>query len=230
MALVLPHMCERYVLPDQLATEREFMPGQCWWRFTPSFNVAPPQYVPAIRVHSGKTEGVMMRWGLIPAVAEGKESDHDPPWVGIELAERSEPYRGPWLNSQRCILPVAGFYVWQMSPEKFRRPFYVRLKDRTVFGLAALWDRSVGDEDDVIESAAIITLPANALLGSLDNAEKRMPAILRRKDYSAWLSGTPVRARGALAPYPAEWMEAHAVSPRVNSVKHNDASLIQPVA
>jgi putative SOS response-associated peptidase YedK len=223
-------MCERYVLPDQLATEREFMPGQCWWRFNPSFNVAPPQYVPAIRMHSGKTEGVMMRWGLIPAAAEGKESDGDPPWVGIELAERGEAYRGPWLNSQRCILPVAGFYVWQMTAEKFRRPFYVRLLDRAVFGLAALWDRSVGDEDDVIESCAIITLPANPLLAGVDNAEKRMPAILRRKDYGTWLSGTPVRARGVLSAYPAEWMEAHAVSPRVNSVKHNDASLIQPIA
>jgi putative SOS response-associated peptidase YedK len=223
-------MCERYVLPDQLATEREFMPAQCWWRFNPSFNVAPPQYVPAIRMHSGKTEGVMMRWGLIPAVAEGKESESDPPWVGLELAERSEPYRGPWLNSQRCILPVAGFYVWQMTGEKFRRPFYVRLLDRAVFGLAALWDRSVGDEDDVFESCAIVTLPANPLLADIDNSEKRMPAILRRKDYGTWLSGTPVRARSVLAPYPAEWMDAHAVSPRVNSVKHNDASLIQPVA
>jgi len=206
------------------------MPAQSWWRFNSSFNVAPPQYVPAIRMHSGKTEGVMMRWGLIPAVAEGKESDNDPPWIGIELAERSEPYRGPWLNSQRCILPVAGFYVWQRTPEKVRRPFYVKLADRAVFGLAALWDRSVADEDDVIESCAIVTLPANSLLAEIDNVEKRMPAILRRKDYGAWLSGTPVRARSVLAPYPAEWMEAHAVSPRVNSVKHNDASLIQPVA
>ncbi len=223
-------MCERYVLPDQLATEREFMPAQCWWRFTPSFNVVPPQYVPAIRMHSGASEGVMMRWSLVPAIAEGKESDTDPAWVGIELAERSEPYRGPWLNSQRCIIPVAGFYVWQMTPEKFRRPFYVRLCDRTVFGLAALWDRSVGDDDDVIESCTILTLPANTLLAGIDNAEKRMPAILRRKDYGTWLSGTPVRARSVLAPYPAEWMEAYAVSPRVNSVKHNDASLIQPVA
>jgi putative SOS response-associated peptidase YedK len=223
-------MCERYVLPEQAATEREFLPAQSWWRFNPSFNVAPPQYVPAIRMHSGKTEGVMMRWGLIPAIAEGKESDSDPPWVGIELAERGEPYRGPWLNSQRCILPVAGFYVWQMTEEKFRRPFYVRLLDRAVFGLAALWDRSVGDDDDVIESCTIVTLPANPLMEQIDNAEKRMPAILRRKDYGPWLSGTPVRARGVLAAYPAEWMEAHAVSPRVNSVKHNDASLIQPVA
>jgi putative SOS response-associated peptidase YedK len=223
-------MVERYVLPEQIATEREFMPAQSWWRFNPSFNVAPAQYVPAIRMHSGKTEGVMMRWGLIPALAEGKESDSDPPWVGLELAERSEPYRGPWLNSQRCILPVAGFYVWQMTAEKFRRPFYVRLLDRVVFGVAALWDRSVGDEDDVIESCTIVTLPANALMEQIDNAEKRMPAILRRKDYGTWLSGTPVRARTVMAPYPAEWMEAHAVSPRVNSVKHNDASLIQPVA
>jgi len=42
------------------------------------------------------------------------------------------------------------------------------------------------------------------------------------------------RATGAglavLGPYAAEWMEAHAVSPRINSLKHNDAALIQRVS
>lgn len=223
-------MVERYVLPDQATTEREFMPAQCWWRFTASFNVSFQQYVPAIRMHGGKAEGVMMRWGLIPAAAEGQPSDNDAPCVGIDLIERGQDYRGPWLNSQRCILPAAGFYVWQLTPEKFKRPFFIRLVDRSVFGIAAVWDRSVGDDDDVIESCAIVTLPANSLVAGIDNGERRMPAILRRKHCNTWLTATPPLARGVLAPYPAEWMEAHAVSPRINSLKHNDAALIQPVS
>lgn len=223
-------MLERYVLPDQATTEREFMPAQCWWRFTASFNVSFQQSVPAICIHGGKAEGVMMRWGLIPAVAEGQPSDNDAPSVDIDLIERSPDYREPWQNSQRCILPVAGFYVWQLTPEKFKRPFFIRLVARSVFGIAAVWDRSEGDDDHVIESCSIVTLPANSLIAGIDNVERRMPAILRRKHYNTWLTATPEQARGVLAPYPAEWMEAHAVSPRINSLKHNDAALIQPVS
>ena len=57
-------MCDRYALPDQAAAEREFLPAQAWWKFTARFNVAAPQYVPAIRIHDGRTEGMMLRWGL----------------------------------------------------------------------------------------------------------------------------------------------------------------------
>jgi putative SOS response-associated peptidase YedK len=223
-------MVERYVLPDQATAEREFMPAQCWWRFTASFNVSFPQFVPAIRMHDGKAEGVTMRWGLIPAAAEGQPSDNDAPYAGIELIEWDPDYREPWQNSQRCILPAAGFYAWQLTSEKVKRPFFIRLLDRSVFGIAAVWDRSEGDDDDVIESCAIVTVPANSLVAGIDNVERRMPAILRRKHCNTWLTATPEQARGVLAPYPAEWMEAYAVSPRINSLKHDDAALIQPVS
>lgn len=223
-------MVERYVLPDQATTEREFMPAQCWWRFTASFNVSFQQHVPAICMHGGTAEGVMMRWGLIPAAAERKPSDNDAPSADIDLIERRPEYREPWQNGQRCILPAAGFYIWQLTPEKFKRPFFIRVVARSVFGIAAVWDRSEGDDDHVIESCAIVTLPANSLLAGIDNVERRMPAILRRKHYNTWLTATPAEARGVLAPYPAGWMEAHAVSPRINSLKHDDATLIQPVS
>jgi hypothetical protein len=55
-------MLERYVLSEQTAAEREFLPARAWWKFAPKFNVAAQQYVPSIRVHDGQTEGLMARW------------------------------------------------------------------------------------------------------------------------------------------------------------------------
>ncbi len=229
--LTLARMCERYVLPGQSDAEREFVPAHCWWKFSPSFNVAFSQYVPAIRLHDGHSEGVMMRWGLIPSWAEhAPTTDDGARFAAIEDLGRSTELRGPWLNSQRCILPAAGFYAWQLTQAKYRQPFFIRLIDRGVFGIGAVWDRWAGDEDDVIESCTIVTVPANPLIAGINNTETRMPAILRRRDYEAWLRGTPVRAKAALQPYPQEWMQAHAVSPRVNLPKHNDATLIQPLS
>src|SRR5271168_4151095 len=220
-------MCERYVLPEQATAEREFLPARAWWSFTAKFNVAVQQYVPAIRWHDGQSEAVMMRWGLIPSWAEGKWIDAPPACIEIAEIFDSPTFRGPWLNSQRCILPIAGFYAWQLTNAKYRQPHFVRLLDRAVFGLAGIWDRSVGEDDDVIESCSIICVPSNELMTTIANTDGRMPAILRRKDYQAWLRGTPVEAKATLHSYKNAGMQAHPVSPRINSVTPDDPGLIR---
>jgi putative SOS response-associated peptidase YedK len=222
-------MCDRYVLPNQVAAEREFLPAQAWWTFAERFNVAAQQYVPAVRMHDGQSEGLMIRWGLIPAWAEGQPTGEPTAFAELDAIERSNIYRMPWLSGQRCILPIAGFYAWQLTSENYRQPYFVRLISRSVFAVAAIWDRSVGDDDDVIESCSIIRVPANKLLADIGGPNSRMPAILRRRDYQTWLRGTPVQAKATLQVYDAAWMQAHAVSPRINSTTPDDAELIRPV-
>jgi putative SOS response-associated peptidase YedK len=222
-------MCERYVLPEQAAAEREFQPALSWWNFTAKFNVAAQHYVPTIRWHDGRSEAAMMRWGLIPGWAEGRVMAPPPTVVEDDALLDSPTFRGPWLNSQRCILPMAGFYAWQLTRARYRQPYFVSLLERGSFGVAGIWDRTVSEEDDdVIESCAVICVPSNQLLIRVANTDGRMPAILRRRDYQTWLRGTPVEAKAALAPYKQEWMQAHAVSPRINSSIPDDAGLIAP--
>jgi len=222
-------MCERYVVPDQMLAERELAPEHAWWRFSASFNVAPERYVPAVRLHEGRSEAVMMRWGLIPGWAEGDASAGQ--WLRLpcEDLEASPLFRGPWLNGQRCILPFAGFYTWRLTPTRYRQPYFVQARDRPVFAVAAIWDRTEGDDDDVIEGCAILTVPANALLTSIQTATREMPAILRAEDCEAWLHGTPAEARALLRTAPEELLTSHAVSPRINSLACDDASLVRAV-
>lgn len=222
-------MCDRYALPDQAAAEREFLPALTWWKFAAKFNVSAQQYVPAVRVYDGQTEGMMIRWGLIPSWAEGEPTEYPTACTDMDDIERSNIYRMPWLSGQRCILPVAGFYAWQLTGAKYRQPYFVHLINRTVFGMAAVWDRSVSEDDDVIESCSVIRVPVNDLVGGIVGAHARMPAILRRRDYQTWLRGTPVEAKAALQPYKSAWMQAHAVSPRINSTEPDDVGLIRPV-
>jgi putative SOS response-associated peptidase YedK len=134
--------------------------------------------------------------------------------------------RDAWARAQRCILPAFGFYVWQLTSERYRQPYFVRVVNRPVFGMAALWDRTVRDDDDVIESCGMLTVPSNPLL--TDATSARMPAILRREDYDVWLSGAP-EASALLRTHPQEQMVAHAVSPRINSLKYDDVGLIESV-
>ncbi len=223
-------MCERYVVPDQLAAEREFVPHTAWWKFAPKFNVAPSQYVPAIRLHEGRSEGVMLRWGLIPSWFEGEPTGAPKARVRSDRVESSKIYKMAWLASRRCILPVTGFYAWQLTPEKYRQPFFINLIYRPVFGVAAIWDRWVSDDDDVIESCSIVCVPPNELVSDMMVADHGMPAILRRKDYPTWLGGTPIEARSALQPYDSGRMQAYPVSPRVNSSVADGPALIRMVS
>jgi putative SOS response-associated peptidase YedK len=220
-------MCERYVVPDQMLAEQELAPEQKWWKFSASFNVAPSRYVPAVRLHEGRSEAVMMRWGLTPAWA--KDDVPEGQWLRLSGAtlEQSPLFRGPWLNGQRCILPFAGFYTWRLTPAGYRQPYFVQAADRPVFAVAALWDRYESGDDDVVEGCAILTVPANALLESIQTATKEMPAILAAEDCEAWLHGTPVEARALLRTAPDTLLTGHAVSPRINSLACDDAALVR---
>jgi putative SOS response-associated peptidase YedK len=93
---------------------------------------------------------------------------------------------------------------------------------------AGLWDRSVKSDGSVIESFAIITVPANELLSGI-HSEKRMPAILHLDDVYIWLTGSAEEAKAALVQFPEERLRAHKVSTRVSSPKIDDESLMQPV-
>jgi putative SOS response-associated peptidase YedK len=222
-------MGDRYALPDQIAAEREFLPEKAWWSFAAHFNVAPPQRLPAIRWHAGSTEATMLHWGLIPEWAQGKPQGS--PTASTDVNQlHSKLYRAPWLEGQRCLIPIMGFYLWRMTPARHRQPFFFSLDHRSVFALAGIWDRSVHEaNDDVIESCAVLRVPGNPLILGTTGLPY-MPAIIRRKHYQTWLRGTPVEAMAVLQSYSARWMHAHAVTPRVNSLKENDPGLIKPLS
>jgi putative SOS response-associated peptidase YedK len=223
-------MCERYVVPDQDLAESELAPECKWWRFSASFNVAPSRYVPAVRLHDGRSEAVMMRWGLIPSWAKGDLSAGH--WLRLSSGhlERSRLFRGPWLNGQRCILPFAGFYTWRLTPAGYRQPYFVRAEGRAVIAVAALWDRTEDEHGDVIEGCAILTVPANAQLASIQTATQEVPAILDPEECGAWLRGTPAEARSLLRTAPEDLLRSHAVSPRINSLACDDPALVRSLA
>jgi len=223
-------MCERIVIPDRQEVEQELSVDNPWWTFSTRFNVAATHSVPAARMHDKESEGVMMRWGLVPAATRTPEGVQDVPLgmpsVRSVAIESSDDYRTVWLYGQRCIVPLAGFYVWKRTGAGHRQPFYVRLVNRPVFGVAALWDRFVTDEDDVVEGLAIVTVPPNSLLAETG---AQMPAILHRDSYDTWLSGRPAEAKDLLNSYPPERMLTHAVGPHVNFLEYDDPSLIRPI-
>ena len=220
-------MCGRYVLAQQAKAEKTFGVTQLRWHDMSSYNVAPAREVPVIRVADGEREGVMMRWGLIPPFLKGESPKYATSNARVETMVASPAYRVPWTKGQRCIVPAEGFYEWHQPVGRPKQPWFVGLANKEIMPFAALWDRSVRADGVAIESFTIITLPANELMAKIDNEDKRMPAILRMEDVETWLTGAAEEARAVLIQFPAEQLRAYKVSPRVNTPKNDDATLME---
>jgi putative SOS response-associated peptidase YedK len=222
-------MCGRYVSPDIAEAERYFLVHVMRWKVERSYNVAPTQQVPVVRLTDGDREGLTLRWGLVPFFAKGVPPKYSTINATIEKLTDGPCWRGPWKRAQRCILPATGFYEWHVNDDASKTPFYITCADQPVFGFAGLWESSAGADGTVLASCTIITMPPNPLLAEIHNAKQRMPAILQRKAIDTWLAGSPDEALAALQPYPADSMSAWPVSTRVNSPRNNDANLLDPL-
>jgi len=78
---------------------------------------------------------------------------------------------------------------------------------------------------EVLDSCAIVTTEANALLMPVHD---RMPVIIAPEHYARWLDPANAEVDDLVTPYPSDAMAYYPVSTRVNSVRHDDASLIEP--
>jgi putative SOS response-associated peptidase YedK len=148
---------------------------------------------------------------------------------GETLADKPSfqmPYR-----RHRCLLPADGFYEWQpvtaqsAGPGDTRKqPLHIGMNDRSLFGLAGLFERWRGEDGTLLDTCAIVTTEANPLLASVHD---RMPVIIAPDDYDRWLDPANADVADLIAPYPSSAMASYPVSVRVNSVRHDDSALLE---
>jgi putative SOS response-associated peptidase YedK len=209
-------MCGRYALhasPEVVALQfgLETAPA-----FKPSYNVCPGSEILVIR---GARKAGLLRWGagnkLVNARAE-------------TLAER--PAFRQAFRQYRCLVPASGFYEWQAVAGR-KQPWYVlpRANGRADPGAADPKERLFALGGIVllwqgVRSVAIVTTAANELMARIHD---RMPLILPPESRDAWL-GT-ADATPLLRPCPADRLQAHPVSARVNAPANDDAQLLQPI-
>jgi putative SOS response-associated peptidase YedK len=219
-------MCGRYVITSSPATIKALFGYPEQPNFPPRYNVAPTQPIPIVRVHEGKRQFVLMRWGLIPAWVK------DPKAFSLLINARSDsvidkPAFRNAMRRRRCLIPADGFYEWRETNGR-KQPYFVHLRAGGPFGFAGLWETWTGPNGEELDTAAIVTTTANRTLSPIHD---RMPVILPPEAFHLWLDCAKVDAQTAtalLVPARDDLVEAYEISSAVNRVANDSESLLAP--
>ncbi|MCD4747403.1 MAG: SOS response-associated peptidase [Bacteroidales bacterium] len=191
--------------------------------YKPRYNCAPSQNLAVIsNVSQGKLS--YFRWGLIPFWAKDKSIGNKLINAKAETISEKPSFRNSFKR-KRCLVLSDGFYEWKKENEKI--PFRITMNDNSLFTMAGIWDSWKDNEDEIVNSFAIITTTPNELLKNIHN---RMPVILHKTSENDWLNSNNRDVLSELLkPYPFELMQAYQVSKLVNSPANDNPEIIKPV-
>lgn len=221
-------MCGRFVRKAdgaEVAEEFDIEPGDFPFSLEPRYNIAPGQQAAAV-LFDGRRKVEGLQWGLIPFWAKDPKIGYRMINARAETLAEKPSFRNP-LKKKRCLIVADGFYEWRKDGSR-KTPMYVRLKGGRPFGFAGLYDDWKSPEGKAVRTFTIVTTSPNSLLAPIHD---RMPVILPKEAYAAWL-GQADKEGGVvdlLRPFPESEMEAWRVSPAVNSQQNDGPECIQPV-
>ena len=194
----------------------------------PSYNVAPTQNVWVIRADvSGQLIPDVLRWGLVPFWAKD-------PGIGArminapaETVHATPSFRHAFAR-QRCVILASGFYEWHADGSG-KWPWFTRVRDADVFGMAGLWDQWHGADDERLRTCTVITKPANERMARLHH---RMPVVMGLDETNQWLNAaaTAEACEAQLLGQQSVELMAWKVGEEVNNPANNSPRLLAHAA
>ena len=187
----------------------------------PRYNIAPTQYIAAIRDDEDKQrELVMLRWGLVPFWAKDASIGNRMINARAETVAEKPAYRAAYRH-RRCVVLADGFYEWRREGDA-KTPYFISLASGEPFALAGLWeiwkDKESGDS---LQTTTLITTAANDFMTPLHH---RMPVILESNSAGEWLAGSNDLLDDVAAITPP--LQAWPVDRRVNNARNESEDLI----
>jgi putative SOS response-associated peptidase YedK len=164
-------------------------------------------------------------WGLMPKWRASRGAATPLINARAESVAEKPSFRN-LVPGNRCVIPMTGYYEWLTAKEAKRKiPYFIRRADGAPVAAAGLFDIA-DDQSGGYPRACIITVAANQRLAEVHD---RMPAVLEGEALVAWLEGDTHEALSVLVPAHVDTLYATEVSTKVNSVRNNDASNIEPI-
>ena len=192
------------------------------------YNVAPTDPAAVVVQRDDRRAVVAYRWGLQPA------------WVDRKQASKAFNARAETLSTsglfrdafrrRRCLVPVDGFYEWLREGSR-RQPMLIHDPDGVPLALAGLW---TGRRDEAtgawLRTFTIVTSAPNEFMRDIHD---RMPVVIPRDRWAAWLDPTPRdpgELQALLQPSDDLPLAAYPVPPLVNNVRNDGPELVAALA
>lgn len=251
----MERMCARFTLTSPILELERHFDVDFGDNLDPRYNIAPTQPVWGVTEEGGRHVRPF-HWGLIPSWAKDRTIASRLINARCETAAELPTFREAFRR-RRCLIPASGFFEWRHAtlddaraddhvrepvqgslfdelppapvpaPKVPKQPFCFQVDGGAPFAFAGLWETWKTPEGENLESCCLLTTEPNDLVARL---HIRMPVILDRADFDAWLdpdNRVPDRLQSLLRPFPAERMSAYPVSPRLNDPRNESPDLLR---
>jgi putative SOS response-associated peptidase YedK len=208
-------MCGRYVQTKRARAKAQLLAlreVQAEAARAETWNLTPSTLSLVVRARGAERTADWLSWGLEGTGLLGMK----PINARIESAAEKASFREAW-KSQRCVVPVDGWYEWRMMGGQ-KQPYYFYRRDGEPLFFGGLWSG---------ETFCLLTTEAN---GDLARVHDRRPLALRDGDARSWLETTPSSAEKVVfCAVPPVEIAFHPVSTLVSSPRNEGPQLIEPV-
>lgn len=227
-------MCGRY------AAARDVVEVGAWFHaeqlpdleLPPRYNVAPTAKSYIVLEHDGARMVETAQWGLVPSWSKDASRGSRMINARSETVAQKPAYRSAFKR-RRCLVPVDGYYEWQVGAAGTRapkQPFFIHARNRDLLALAGLYEDWHGP-DGRLRTFTVLTQEPPSWLGRVHD---RMPVIVHSDMWQPWLSPTTEEADlddllVHITQLSAHGLEAYPVTPLVNRATHEGPQLTESV-
>jgi putative SOS response-associated peptidase YedK len=162
--------------------------------FPPRQHVAPSQPIAIVRADKGVRHFALVRWGFVPSWAKAIQPGKPLINARAETITEKPSFRNA-IRRRRCLIPADGFYEWAGDVPGKKQPYYIQKRDRGLMAFAGIWEHWMAPDGSELETAAIITTEANALVATI---HPRSPVVIAPKDFDTWLDCRSEDARDVM--------------------------------
>ncbi|GAA4695517.1 SOS response-associated peptidase [Nocardioides conyzicola] len=241
-------MCGRYASsrrPEDLVDEFDIVESRIQDALDADYNVAPTKEVYAVVERPPSKDSPepperqlrVLTWGLIPAWAKEPSIGNRMINARMETVAEKPAYKRAFAK-RRCLLPADGYFEWYPTQELTasgkprKQPFFIRPQDHGILAMAGLYeiwrdpDKAEDDPDRFRWTCTVITTEAEDSVGHIHD---RMPLMVERDRWDAWLDPRHGGDVELLVPAAPGRLEAYPVSTLVSNVRNNGPELLEPL-
>jgi putative SOS response-associated peptidase YedK len=192
-SFISPVMCGLYSFKSAPEEARNFFSYLERPDFPPREYVTPGGPMAVVRQGGdSKRHFALVRWGFIASWV--KEVQPGKPLINArsETILEKPSFRNA-VRRRRCLIPADGFYEWEGDVPGKKKPWYIHRPDHGLMAFGGIWEHWMGPDGSELETAAIITTEANALVATI---HPRSPLVIHPDDFDVWLDHDNDEVRG----------------------------------